>query len=1008
MAASTPPAPAFRAARGLPLLVALSGAAALVYESVWMRWFGLIFGGTTQAVAMVLAVFMGGLALGSALAARRAAADPLRAYARLELLTGAFALLTMPLLRALPWAYGALVAQSGLTGPAEQLGIALLAGLVLLPPTILLGATVPVALEFLARSGSDVHAGFGRLYLLNTLGGALGVTLAAFVLVPALGVQGTLVAAAAVSLFVGSVALRWSRESGAPEPVPSDVPAQHPDSVWRRGHGTLGPALAFASGTATFGVEVLWTRSYVLVIGSSIYAFNLMLLAVLLGIALGSALYAAGRGRIVDPARAVGALFVFAGLSVLAGQWAIGQLPIVSLAVLRLLPVSFALHQLAFLALCFTTLLPVTVALGLTFPLLLPLTLASAEGTGPREPARTSAGAQRAAGRLYAWNTAGAIAGALAADLVLVPGLGLQPPYLVFAALLVAGGAWALGASARRGRLVGPIAAVAVALVALVLAPRFKPWDPVLMTSGVHRYGLEWIHRLESPWRLAAWLREQRTLLFYREGREAVVAVSEPKGGLRRFLSVNGKTDAGSGTEDVVTQKFIAHVPMLLHPGPRRVLVIGWGAGATAAAAAAHPLETLECVEIEPATWEAAPFFPEFYGPLQRDPRFGMVFRDGRNHLLRSAEAFDVIVSEPSNPWITGVSNLFTREFLDAALARLGPGGLFAQWFHYYNLAPADVKVELKTFLSVFEHASLWLVPPVGPDDGIKSLGADLLLVGSREPQRLDWARLERAFRHEALGRELRSTRVLSDELALAATWTMGRAEIERWAEDRKAFPAGTPLNTDDHPYLEFVAPRRTVMRPSEAARQATAQYAAMGAAGGDVRAVLAGVPVLAAGGPTASAFWRGLAERHVAAVQPERALRALDAAVAAHPDDAVAHARAGELLLERGRPRDAERRYAEVVRIDPKSVSAWEALSGLALDRRDYKRAEEAHRALLRLEPRKVSAWLRLAAALARQQRWREAREAIARAQAIDPKAPVGAELLAFLDRQAGSPADR
>ena len=465
---------------------------------------------------------------------------------------------------------------------------------------------------------------------------------------------------------------------------------------------------------------------------------------------------------------------------------------------------------------------------------------------------------------------------------------------------------------------------------------------------------------------------------------------------------MNGKTDAGSGTEDVVTQKFIAHVPLLLHPGPRRVLVIGWGAGATAAAAAAHPLERLECVEIEPATWEAAPFFPQFYDPLRRDPRFGIVFRDGRNHLLRSGEAFDVIVSEPSNPWITGVSNLFTREFLEAARARLAPGGLFAQWFHYYNLDPADLKVEIQTFLAVFPHASLWLVPPVGPDDGIKSLGADMLLVGGREPQRLDWPRLERAFADAALGPELRSTQVLPDALGLAATWTMGRAEMERFAEDRQAFPRGTPLNTDDQPYLEFMAPRRTVVRPSEAARHATAQYAAMGALAGEVTSVLDGVQALTAGGASAAGFLRELAERHVAAVQPDRALRVLDAATAAQPDDVAAHARAAELLVERGRLREALERYAEVVRLDPSRASAWEAIGSLSLDLRDYTRAEEAHRALLRLEPKKVSAWLRLAAVLARQERWRDAREAIAKAQALDPKAAVDPQLVAYLERQA------
>ncbi len=984
----------------MPFLVALSGAAALVYQSLWMRSFGLIFGGTTSAVAMVLVVFMGGLAIGSALVARRTVEDPLRAYARLELLTGAAALATLPLLRALPWAYGLLVARSGLTGAAEHAGIALLAALVLLPATILLGATLPLAVEFLSRSGSEVHAGFGRLYLLNTLGGALGVALAPFLLVPALGVRATLAAAAALSLLVGSVALRLAREAGALPPPPGAGLLAGPAAERAAGKSAgkpavapvLGLALAFASGASTFGIEVLWTRSYALVIGSSVYAFSLVVLATLLGIAAGSALYSLGRDRILYPARAAGLLFVFAGFAVLVGQWAIGRLPIASLVALDLLPVSFGLHQLALLALCFATLLPVTLALGLTFPLLLHVSLPAASG------------AQQGAGRLYLWNTAGAIAGALAADLVLVKHLGLQGPYIVFAALLVAGGAWALALSARRGPLMGPLVSAAACVAAFLLAPRFKPWDPVLVTSGVHRYGLEWIHRIDKPGQLGAWLREQRTLLFYREGREAVVAVSEAKGSARRFLSVNGKTDAGSGTEDVVTQKFIAHVPMLLHAAPRRVLVIGWGAGATAAAAAAHPLERLECVEIEPATWEAAPFFPEFSGLLRRDPRFEIVFRDGRNHLLRSNQSFDLIVSEPSNPWITGVSNLFTREFLEVALARLAPGGLFAQWFHYYNLDPADVKVEIQTFLSVFPHASLWLVPPVGPEDGIKSLGADMLLVGGRAPQRLDWPRLERAFADAALGRELRSARVLSDPLGLAATWTMGRPELERFTEDRRTFPGGTPLNTDDHPYLEFVAPRRTVVRPSEAARQATAQYAAMGAAAGDVRAMLSGVPALAAGGARAAEFMRELAERQVAAVQPERALHALDAAIAANPEDAAAHARAAALLVERGRLREAVKRYGEVVRIDPVRASAWEAIGGLSLDLRDYKRAEEAHRALLRLEPAKVSAWLRLAATLARQERWRDARQAIAKAQSLDAKAPVDPELVAFLERQAAA----
>jgi spermidine synthase len=988
MPATRTDATARRACRALPLLVAVSGASALVYESLWMRSFGLIFGGTTSAVAMVLAVFMGGMALGSALAARGRAAHPLRAYARVELAIGAAALLSLPLLRALPWAYGALVTRTGLTGAAEQMGITGLAALVLLPPTVLLGTTVPLAVEFLSRAGTEMHAGFGRLYLLNTLGGAVGVALAPFVLVPALGVRGTLVSAAAGSLFVGGVTGRWARTIG-PLPASGAEPIRMPGgTAEREGRvaSPLGRLLAFASGAATFGVEVLWTRSYALVIGSSVYAFNAMLLAVLIGIGLGAGLYGRWRGRISRPAWAVGLLFVGAGVAMLAGQWAIGLLPIAYLAALGALPVSFATHQFAGLTLCLATMLPVTVALGLTFPLLLHL-------DDPR-----GLGVQRASGRLYASNTAGAIAGALGADLLLVKHLGLQPPYLVFAGLLLVSGAWALAVAGGWTTLRRAAAVIVAAGGLAALVPHWKPWDPVLMASGVHRYGLEWAQRLDSAGRLGAWLREQRTLLFYREGVEAVIAVQAPRGSTRRFLSINGKTDAGSGAEDVVQQKFLAHVPMLLHPAPRRVLVIGWGSGATAASAALHGVASLECVEIEPSEWDAAPFFADLSGQLKDDPRFRIVFRDARNHILRSHEAFDVIVSEPSNAWISGVSNLFTLEFHEAALGRLAPGGILAQWFHYYSLEPADVKVELKTFLSVFPHVSLWLAPPVGPAGGVKSLGADLLLVGSREPHRLDWVRLERAFASPDVGGDLRATGVFADALTLAATWTMGRAELQRWVEDERAFPSGTPLNTDDHPYIEFVSPRRNVMAPSRAARLAAAQYSAMGEAGGDLRQALSGAP---SGGAAESAFLRELAERYVAAVQPERALRALDAAVAADPGDAAAYARAGELLLDRGRPAEAEKHLAEAVRLDPGRARAWEALGELALDRHDYARAEEAHRALLRLQPGNVAAWLRLGAVLARQQRWHEARDALGRARALDPKAPVDPQLLGFLDRQ-------
>jgi spermidine synthase len=394
--------------------------------------------------------------------------------------------------------------------------------------------------------------------------------------------------------------------------------------------------------------------------------------------------------------------------------------------------------------------------------------------------------------------------------------------------------------------------------------------------------------------------------------------------------------------------------------------VIGWGAGATAAAAALYPVERIECVEIEPATYEAAPLFEELSGRVRRDPRFRIVFRDGRNHLLRGRDPLDVIVSEPSNPWISGVANLFTREFYDAARQRLAPGGVFGQWFHYYNMEPTDVNVELATFAASFPYVSVWLVPPLPAAAG-GTLSADLLLVGSAEPQRLEWTRLVRTFRDTPVGADLRATGAVRDELALAAAYAFGRDELRRLV-GAGASGGGPPLNTDDFPWIEFRAPRRNVVPPAEVAQRARELYVLLGEAGDGGVPPLAGHPGLGIQGRHAAELRVDLAERWTEAGLPRRARRALDAAVAAGPDD--------------------ER--------------AWEALGGAALDARDWPRAEEAHRALLRLRPRDVDATLRLAAVLARQGKWDESQAALRRARELDPRAPVDPRLAAYVEARA------
>jgi spermidine synthase len=936
--AAAPPASA-RADRLIPALVFVSGASALVYQSLWLRSFGLVFGNTTDAVAMVLAVFMGGLGLGSLLAARHRAAAPLAAYARVEVGIGLTALLTVPLLKVLPVAYAAVSARAGLGASLEAVGRGALATLVLLPTTVLLGATVPLVVEHLERSRGDFPGGLGHTYLANTLGAAAGVYLGTFVLVPGLGVSRSLTLAAAGNLLVGAAAWRWSRRpSIAPPPVVP--PAASLPAPW------LFAALAAVSGAFTFGIEVLWTRSFTLVIGSTVYAFSVMLLAVLVGLVVGTAVYARVRARIARPEAMLGGLFAGAGLFALLGVVMIGRLPAAYLGLMKDLPASFAAHQVAGFLLCLGTMLPVTAALGFSFPLLAHL-------VDQRTPA------QRASGHLYFWNTLGAIAGAIATDLVLIRALGLQRSYLVLAGLPLAAGAWTLGQAASLRPRLRPVPVAVTAAALLALGPWWRPWDPVTMTSGVYRYGLEWAatgFRLDD-------LAPQRRLLFYREGREAVVAVSERPGTTRRFLSINGKTDAGGGPEDVLQQKFVAHVPMLLHPSPRQVLVVGWGSGASAAATALYPAERIECVEIEPATFEAAPLFDALSGAVRSDPRFRIVFRDGRNHLLGSRTRWDVIVSEPSNVWIAGVANLFTRDFYEVARDKLAPGGLFAEWFHYYNMEPADVMVELATFAAVFPHVSVWTVPPLPPELG-GTLGADLLLVGSQAPHHLDWTRLEHAFRRTPVGADLRATGVVEDEMTLLASYAFGRDDLLRLTGDRRWSAGPLPLNTDDRPWIEYRAGRHVVLPPEVVRRLAQQLHLTLGEAAADPLPPVTGAPALDAGGREAAALHLALADRWARFGLPGRARRSLERAFA----------------------------------LDPTQERVVEELGGAAIDASDWPRAEELHRALLRIRPRDVDAQLRLAAVLVRQAKWAEARDAFDRARRLDPGAPVDPQLLAYV----------
>jgi spermidine synthase len=782
-----------------------SGATALIYEVAWLRALILIFGSTAFAVSTVLATFMAGLAVGSYAVGcwvdRRA--SPIAVYGALEIGIGLYALAVPPLFDALQPIYRWL--WIAVEPPAYFFALFrfLLCFAVLFLPTAMMGGTLPALARFTALARRDLTTAVGGLYGVNTVGAFLGTLLGGFLLLPGHGLAATVRIAAAVNLGLGAAALGlawWRRgraaESGEVGEVGEARGARAGAALSlgvRSAGAPLAVTIAFAlTGFAALALEVAWTRVLALVIGPSVYAFSLMLAAFLAGLGLGSLVFSWALGRY----RWTGA-GPFAALSAVAGA-----LTFVTLLAFQRLPwlywqlldgwggaeVRPGLIFAVGLLLSGLVMLPPTLALGGLFP-------AALAGFGI---SRGRAG--RGVGRLYAANGGGAIAGSFAAGFILIPAVGLQRTVLLAAwlYLAVAAALWWAAARGRRGAWLGPALAVGLALVMYVAAPS---WNRTLMSSGVYHYGV----RTEGPLALsesggaAGGLGYEEE--FYREGLVSTVLVAREPGVYdwlgqdsvpSILLVTNGKVDASS-LADMPTQILSAHIPLLLHREPRRALVIGLASGTTAGSALRHDLESLDVVEIEPTVVEASHVFDFVNGRPLADPRTRLSVADGRTFLLLGEERFDVIISEPSNPWISGSSNLFTLEFFQLARGRLAQGGIFAGWIQMYGLAPENLKVVLRTFQTAFPETFVFNTIPY----------ADLLLIGSVEPLRVDVEELERRASRRVLREDLRRVGV-EGAAQLLARGRLGPAEL---AELVEAAPGPAPLNTDDNAWIEFRAP---------------------------------------------------------------------------------------------------------------------------------------------------------------------------------------------------------
>jgi len=786
--ASMSPAPS-RLRSLLLFLFFVSGATSLVYEVIWMRRVTLVFGASQLAVATVLAAFMAGLALGAYLGGRVAdrGARLLRLYGLLELAIAGYAL-------AFPWLVEGLVAlyRSLVDAPEVEFWLSrflhlLLMGLLILPPTAAMGATLPLLVRRVSGRLSRVGQWTGVLYGLNTLGAVVGTMAAGFFLLPSFGVRNAEYLAAFANIAVAVVAFVAARGSDESEKtrVVDDAAVQaeeaellelDPDPDFapdrRSSIAAVMPLVLFGTGFCAMLYEVAWSRLLGLILGSSVYAFTLMLTAFLLGTALGAPTGSVMlQRRNSRPVRVLALSLGLAALTAWVSHLGFGKLPYLYVDLYGLVAgrddLLFPMQSL--IALCVMT--PTTFFLGMSFPVAMKIRSRSAQSVG------------QDVAHLYFFNTAGAVLGALAAGFVILPMLGIQRA-LVLAVVLslgLAGLVWAKKHQSRRHRRVGFVALGLVFVLALAVRPT---WNPLVMSAGMYKYVSDlsdFSHEAVRNYALSDF-----ELLYYSEGTGAVVTVGRSISTGNIWLANNGKVDASSQA-DLSTQLLLAHLPFLHRRGAEDVLVVGLGSGITAGSVTLESsLKKIDVLEIEPAVVTASHFFDAFNLRPLEDPRVRVLRNDARNHLVLYDKQYDVIINEPSNPWISGVSNLFTLEFLELGRSRLAADGVFCQWVQTYGMGTEDLRSLLRTFAEVFPHVLLYQAPG----------DADMLLLGAGEPL---------GVKADAFWKEPGRADDLSRIEALDPSDLLAYARLDRPAILELAKDVG--LNTDDNVRIEFSAP---------------------------------------------------------------------------------------------------------------------------------------------------------------------------------------------------------
>ncbi len=780
----------------------LSGAAALMYQVVWVRSLSLIFGGTHLAVTAVLSIFMAGLALGGYFIGKYVdrSTCPLRFYGLLEIGIALFAGVFVVLIKIYPSLYISL-AQGRDDSVIYLTGIRILfAFIALIIPTTLMGGTLPVLSRFLSRQPEKIREHLSLLYGINTLGAVLGAALAGFFLLRLFSVSFTLKAAIIINLIIGITSIFLQRGEGHllrisydKEPLINQVNDRRANdggiAIPSSGISQLSSKLILwgigISGFCALGYEVLWTRVLSLVAGASVYSFTTMLVAFLSGIALGSKVFGVFprffRSKKEKPGSSIawfGIVQICIGLSALLVSIFMRDLPFHTVRlrefIMQWQTDTFTTRLFVNFILAYIYMLVPTFFMGVAFPLAGKIHAQYRQKIG------------LAVGEILAYNTVGAIFGAAVSGFALIYLFGMERALQILVTINIGYGILVL-ASLRRSRALS--LATLAGSVAILIFLMFN-------STGLRMWNNNYfaIYRNNDPAAFRSPEMFQKALnnteiLYYEEGVEAVISSVKIKGGGIQALLVNSKVVADTHPSGIQCQYTLGHLPMLLHENPEKVLVVGLGTGMTLGATSVHPsVKEVVLAEIEPKVMGGARTFAAYNHQVLENPKLKVVFNDGRNFLMTTREKFDVITADPIHPWAQGASYLYTDEYFTIAADHLLPGGIMCQWLPVYELSTADLQAVVRTFNQSFKYTMLWLTHH------------DAELIGSNEPLIIDEAELDRRIAATpAIAGDLQAVQMASaaDFMSYFVMGSKGLADFSR----------GGVINTDDNLYLEFSSP---------------------------------------------------------------------------------------------------------------------------------------------------------------------------------------------------------